>query len=129
MSSDRLTELQNQLDVLSQMFYVCTGVIQRDAPPRPKPGLSTVEEIQQRDAFELQIKDMATHVSQAAKSVHDMIDLLPGVNSTETQQLNTLQQLEEQNGTTADELRRNIQQAGGFVYYYSDSCRSLVGKN
>ena len=119
MSSDRLTELQNQLDVLSQMFYVCTGVIQRDAPPRPKQGQSTQDEIKQKEAFELQIKEMATDVSRAAKSVRDMIELLPGVNSTETQQLQALLQLEEQNTNTANELRRNIQQAGWFFVFCS----------
>ncbi len=35
MSSDRLTELQSQLDSFVFMCFTCIGVLQRDAPPSP----------------------------------------------------------------------------------------------
>lgn len=76
---DSLTDVQNHLDNLNQMFFTCIGVIQRDAPPY----MQTVDAEQQKinDAFNTQLKDMASQVAVVAKQINKYIDSLPGSSS------------------------------------------------
>jgi len=66
--------------------------------------------------FEEQIKDMALQVTQTAKRMDNLIESLPGVNSTEQQQLESLAELEVKNREAAKELGQKVNQAGTPLY-------------
>jgi len=112
-SFDRLTELQNQLDFLSQMFYTSIGVIQRDSIPAPLSHFpENAEQKELHSNFRTVILDMAQQISRTARIINVIIESLPeGINSNEIQQLQTLVSLEEQNRLVANQLRDKVHKA------------------
>jgi hypothetical protein len=119
---DSLTDVQNHLDNLNQMFFTCLGVIQRDSPPYTQ----TIDAEQQKvqDAFNAQLKDMTSQVAVVAKQINKYIDSLPGtlfealtlnikgVTSTEDEQYSTLAKLDEESTQVASELRAKVKTGG-----------------
>src|SRR4051794_31498307 len=88
---DKVTELQNSLDVLSQIFYTSVGVIQRDATPK-FDARSTAKETA---LFVAQLREMATHVVGTAAAIDSLIENLPGIASCEAEQLVEMASLQE----------------------------------
>jgi hypothetical protein len=113
--SDRLTELQMKLEILSQMFYTCLGVIQRDAAAPPE-----------KERFEEQIRDMSVQIVSTVKGINVLIESLPGIDSTEEQQMETLSQLELQSNQAADELKKKVQEAEMWLKTVQDTLNMIT---
>jgi len=105
------------------MLFTSIGVIQRDAPPLPLFNSATTsgtsgsaatlskEKEKEISDFQNHMVDMANQISQTAKTINKIIDSLPGANSTEEEQLKTLQELEIENLEIGHELRKKVAQA------------------
>jgi hypothetical protein len=122
-SSDRLTQIQDQLDSISTMFYTCVGVLQRDSPPitidirmAEKYGGTHSPEVTQEDMkrSQVMIQDMATQLIEKVKAINDLIESLPGADASEAEQLNILESLDNQNRVVGQRLFGKVAQAGKF---------------
>jgi len=124
MSSDRLSELQSRLDFLSQMFFTSVGVLQRDAPPSPLEATGVKGESSSN--FRDIAADMAQQIARTAKSIHDLIDSLPGgASASESQQLATLENLEKENLLVGRQLQEKVAQAEVWLVKVREALRII----
>ncbi|PRP78594.1 Srb7p: RNA polymerase II holoenzyme component [Planoprotostelium fungivorum] len=127
MSSDRLTELQNQISELTFKFYTFLGIIQRDSPSVSldtqlnHPPDSSEEDLLK---FDTQTKDFAVQIAKSSRAIHDvryssdfptqssqLIQSLPGSSSTEEEQVKEMERLEEENQVESDKLKERVDKA------------------
>jgi hypothetical protein len=85
---DRLTQLQESLDSLTEMFYTSIGILQRDAPlisTNDKPvELWKPEEIQQRkDEIASFSQQVAKDIAETAVTIKFLISQLPHLDEAE----------------------------------------------
>lgn len=110
-SMDLLTQLQDEVCHLSELFGMYIGVLQRDAPPVPVLNPSDPAYLAAKDAFSVQAVDMATSVIQTSKKIEQLIEALPGVNRTESQQHQKLMALEKENKEANEQLQKASEEA------------------
>jgi len=112
---DRVTQLQDHIDLLAFQFYTYIGVLQRDAvymgleegmQPRSKGREGATAE-----GVEAQARDMAHNLLHNLRTVDLLVDSLPGINATKSQQLDTLKQLDDQNQQYAAQLKATLRRA------------------
>ncbi|KAH9247416.1 hypothetical protein BASA81_014978 [Batrachochytrium salamandrivorans] len=114
---DRLTQLQECMDKLTEIFFTATGVLQRDAPLiSANPELPVTSwKPEQVEANWLANKDLAQtaakDIVETAKVIDFLIDQLPGIAETEDEQIQTLQNLEEENLIAGKEMEEAIAEA------------------
>lgn len=109
MPFDTVTEIQNSLDVMGELFFTCVGVIQRDSPNfMPNSNVKPEE----REEFQRQLKEFAEKIIQASQNTEKLIDSLPGVSLSKQQQLERLAQLQSQNSQLSIALKQQIQSSG-----------------
>jgi len=100
MVPDKLTQLQVLLDSLGRLFVDSIGSIQRDAPPAPIYRTKRKKTPQQLGVPSLSnehIANFAKDIVNISKQIEEYIDSLPGIESSEIEQLNKLEELEIEN--------------------------------
>jgi Subunit 21 of Mediator complex len=77
-SSELLTQLQDQMDMMSRQFFEAVGVLQRDAPPLAGPNerLLATPPVPGFDAASA-AADMAERIVATATDTHRLLQLLP----------------------------------------------------
>ncbi|KAJ1334895.1 hypothetical protein BSLG_008049 [Batrachochytrium salamandrivorans] len=102
---------------LTEIFFTATGVLQRDAPLiSANPELPVTSwKPEQVEANWLANKDLAQtaakDIVETAKVIDFLIDQLPGIAETEDEQIQTLQNLEEENLIAGKEMEEAIAEA------------------
>ena len=125
--ADRLTQLQDTLNQLAEHFCNSIGIIQQTAlknttspqqpqppqPPqqqqqnnettKPEPGAGDVTQEGHSQLF-------ATLISHTVKDIDFLIDALPSEKSTTDLQLESLNQLEQENEVAGEELKKAVEE-------------------
>eukprot|EP01120_Amphizonella_sp_Union-15-10_P009176 TRINITY_DN342_c0_g1_i1.p1 TRINITY_DN342_c0_g1~~TRINITY_DN342_c0_g1_i1.p1 ORF type:complete len:147 (+),score=37.16 TRINITY_DN342_c0_g1_i1:39-443(+) len=121
---DRLSELQMVVDDMGTQFFETIGRIQRDAPPAPLdsdipfPLANTLDD----EAIEA----LAAKLVQTGKLVNEYIDSLPWIESTEAQQLETLEQLEKENRELGLQLEIKTREAQTLLDHVEKALDSIA---
>lgn len=113
--SDRLSQLQDQVNFLASLFCDATGVLQAKAKPSKFENFAESlnrgydEEEKDKPKDEQSIEDMkirfAESITQTAKRIDELIDSLPNEDeSNEQLQANQLRELEIENALAARQL-------------------------
>jgi hypothetical protein len=121
MNSDKVTQLQDQLDVMSQIFFNSVGIAQRDAPPVPigaAPHLSG-----EHAAFYSQINQWAADLVATTQQIDAIIESLPGGSTSEEEQLERIEMLKKQHGETVEQLKATIERSG---FFFVCSCIAVI---
>ncbi|KAJ3175819.1 Mediator of RNA polymerase II transcription subunit 21 [Irineochytrium annulatum] len=114
---DRLTQIQDCLDKMTEIFFNSVGVLQRDAPLVPlndgTPVTAWTDEQVAKNTEETQrlATEAARDVVQTAKIIDFLIDRLPGVKHTEEEQMAIIARLEDENRIAGEEMEATIQAA------------------
>lgn len=114
---DRVTQLQECVDKLSELMYTGVGVLQRDAPlvacsEDQKVTCWTEEQIAKNTADSKELsKNIAKDLAETKAIIDFLIDNLPGISTTPEEQLNKLKELEEENRIEGERLQIVIREA------------------
>ncbi|KAI8844379.1 hypothetical protein BJ741DRAFT_588288, partial [Chytriomyces cf. hyalinus JEL632] len=108
--ADRLTQIQDCVSKVGEMFFIAAGVTQRDAPlvalNSAAPVTAWTDE--QIKANNQSIKALAADVSvdlvQTCKVIDFLVDQLPGLHESEEMQLENLKALEAQSDEAGVEM-------------------------
>jgi len=122
---DLLTQLQDEVYLMSDMFGISVGVLQRDAPALPLMEPMDPERLAKRDEFVKTAKEMALSLIQRAVRVESLIDRLPGVNRTEPQQYQRLEALEHENQEAGEKLVKAFTQAEELLHEVRQALRTI----
>ncbi|KAJ1652799.1 hypothetical protein IWQ61_006946 [Dispira simplex] len=112
---DRVTQLQNSIDQMSQMFVSGLDYLHTRAPMvavNPQfPVTKNNERGEPPDVFEKAMREFATDVVKQNRQIHTLIQALPRVELSESEQLAQFDALTQRNQEAADTLRASIRQA------------------
>uniref|UniRef100_A0A6B2LQ17 Mediator of RNA polymerase II transcription subunit 21 n=1 Tax=Arcella intermedia TaxID=1963864 RepID=A0A6B2LQ17_9EUKA len=110
--TDRLTELQFLVDGLAKQFYNSVGNIQLNAPPVSfgYPRRSD-ENTKRPEISPEEIKRFAVEVVAFCKQIEQYIEYLPGLDSTEEEQINKMKELEKVNYELGQQILLKIENA------------------
>jgi mediator of RNA polymerase II transcription subunit 21 len=130
---DRLTELQHYVDDLARLFYVSIGAIQRDAPPstlnfqlpKKEPPEEATKSTQDYISDE-QIQALATQIVQTSKTIEQYIESLPGIESTEKEQMESLLALQKQNAVLAQQLQEKVKECENFLKIVRSTLQLII---
>eukprot|EP00026_Physarum_polycephalum_P019890 Phypoly_transcript_22130.p1 GENE.Phypoly_transcript_22130~~Phypoly_transcript_22130.p1 ORF type:complete len:159 (+),score=22.63 Phypoly_transcript_22130:45-479(+) len=122
---DLLTQLQDEVYMMSDLFGVSVGVLQRDAPALPLMDPVDPERMMKRDEFVKLSKEMAQNLIQRAKRVESLIERLPGVNRTEPEQYKFLEELEQENLLAGEKLVQTYEQAEELLNQVRQALRTI----
>lgn len=120
--SDTVTEAQRQLAVLCSHIYATIGALQRDAPPlavKGEPLLGDPSSLQ--TPISEQTRVMAQQVVQASKQFEKLVSSLPDELEPESQQLATLQDLQQKHTEASQALEQSLQQAQDTLIEVQDA--------
>ncbi|KAI8928877.1 hypothetical protein BC831DRAFT_446234 [Entophlyctis helioformis] len=129
---DRLTQLQECVDKMSEMFYTSVGVLQRDAPlvatNQELPVTSwTAEQVQANWTGNQELaRTVAKDIVETAKVIDFLIAQLPGIATTEEEQVRLLQELEEENRIAGEEMERTVAEADVMLAKVQSALRSAA---
>jgi mediator of RNA polymerase II transcription subunit 21 len=112
MSGEVLTQLQDQLNTVSTMFFDFIGILQRDAPPvaladepvvhAPAPGGFDVQQTTQA---------MAEQLTQEFKRSEELIQRIPDSALQEEEHYSTIRQLQQEHVAVSNELQSAVDNA------------------
>ncbi|CAN6595778.1 mediator of RNA polymerase II transcription subunit 21 [Trichomonascus vanleenenianus] len=124
--ADRLTQLQTCLDQLVVQFYSSLNYINHNhdfvsVEGEPKATDTNVES-KDPEEFKRSLKELAKDVILKTQQVEHLVDSLPGVDSTEQDQLKKLQELEQ----GLRELEKEHQDALKEKERLLDRCDELI---
>ncbi|KAI8609877.1 hypothetical protein BC830DRAFT_1148467 [Chytriomyces sp. MP71] len=114
---DRLTQIQDCVDKLSEIFFISVGATQRDAPlaalHNDMPVTAwTPEQIAANTQSNKELAASASKdIVQTCKVIDYLVDRLPGINHTVEDQLNALRVLELESDRAGDEMDEWTQKA------------------
>lgn len=127
---DKITRVQEQISYISLLMFNSLGTLQRDAPPLHTAAAAAAgagdhdqqkqqQHQQQEDAdvssdfssIRSQATDMGREIVRASVELDAMLDELPGVHSSEREQLQQIAELEKRNEEQAEALAERVRQA------------------
>ncbi|KAL0487542.1 MnmG [Acrasis kona] len=126
--TDNITKLQEQLSVLTSIM-VDSAALHLQAPPQPMFQNSLVkksaEELQIESNKMVEVKEHATQLGRqifkACLDFERMLDDIPGVNSTEEEQIAQLVQLNIENEKEAQRLLKSVSLGEDLLKSVSDA--------
>ncbi|KAI8811626.1 hypothetical protein BJ742DRAFT_796631 [Cladochytrium replicatum] len=129
---DRVTQLQDCLDRLSELFYTSVGVLQRDAPlkqisPDIPVSAWTDDQIRQNEEnLKKFSKEVAGDIVQTSKVIDFLLDKLPGIKYTEDEQIERLQALELENRAVGEQVEKALEFAESLLADVRASIRLIT---
>ncbi|KAI8846938.1 hypothetical protein BC829DRAFT_370310 [Chytridium lagenaria] len=111
---DRITQIQDCLDKLSELFFTSLGVLQRDAPLVPvHPAIPvtswTEEQVKKNTESNKKFSaEVARDIVRTAKVVDFLIDRLPGIKYTPDQQMEMVNALEKESDMAGEQMESAI---------------------
>eukprot|EP00824_Muranothrix_gubernata_P012254 TRINITY_DN26110_c0_g1_i1.p1 TRINITY_DN26110_c0_g1~~TRINITY_DN26110_c0_g1_i1.p1 ORF type:complete len:153 (-),score=31.00 TRINITY_DN26110_c0_g1_i1:30-488(-) len=137
---DIVTQVQEEADKLATLLFTSIGVLQRDAPPASVNGepccqaneASTAAAADANEPHEPQpdtetiAKDMAATIVRTAKGIDTLIENLPGVGHSSSDQLRRLTDLDKENREYAEHLRAAVQRAEVLLAKVQEGLRIIA---
>lgn len=116
--ADRLTQLQDTLNQLAEHFCDSIGVIQQTAHPNQQQqnqqpenkGNGDGDNSQTPGGGENYSQFFASLIARTVKDIDYLIDALPSEKSTLDLQMKSLQQLENENNTAHEDLKKAVEE-------------------
>uniref|UniRef100_A0A1L8DFN6 Mediator of RNA polymerase II transcription subunit 21 n=1 Tax=Nyssomyia neivai TaxID=330878 RepID=A0A1L8DFN6_9DIPT len=102
--ADRLTQLQDTINLQADNFCNSIGILQQYAPPSRFSGSQTPQQTQQEDYAQL----FSTLISRCAKDIDTLIESLPNEDSGQELQVQSLKRLELENQEAAEHLEEVV---------------------
>lgn len=137
--ADRLTQLQDAVNQMSEHFCNSVGVLQQCAPPSPfqgfdkQGGKSPIPPPPQEDYAAM----FSKLIARTAKDIDVLIDSLPSVESSQELQIKSLQVLEIENQEAANKLEQIVKQGESLLQQIQEAqhdiaqvqlqCQALMG--
>ncbi|KAF0296737.1 Mediator of RNA polymerase II transcription subunit 21 [Amphibalanus amphitrite] len=108
--ADRLTQLQDAVNELAELFCNSVGILQQQAAPGHFPGFDraggrTPQHVQPAEDY---AQLFATLIGRKAKDIDTLIDSLPSEDSSTELQLSALELLERENEAAGQRLREVV---------------------
>ncbi|KAI9363155.1 hypothetical protein BD770DRAFT_380911 [Pilaira anomala] len=113
---DRLTQLQDAIDAMSRMFtnsiyYVHekSGMAELNNDiPVAQPKIQADEP----QVFQENMRELASDLVKKAKEIDALIEVLPGIDQTEDEQIDILRSLEEENRIANEDYEDAVREMG-----------------
>jgi hypothetical protein len=104
MPYDSVTELQNNFNNLVEYMYTAIGIIQRDSA----------------NVGEKEVVAFAQNLIETSRTIDSLIDSLPGASLTKDEQLESINNLNQENEQLAIELRQKVLDAGVCFHIFCE---------
>lgn len=114
---DIISQLQEQLNVISELAFNTFGTLQRDAPPvklspdYPDPPANPATSAEDAANFPEQAKLMSSALVKAAKQFDTLVAALPLSEGGEEAQLKRIAELQDENDAVGQELQKQLEEA------------------
>ncbi|XP_022656287.1 mediator of RNA polymerase II transcription subunit 21-like isoform X2 [Varroa jacobsoni] len=125
--ADRLTQLQDSVNLQAENFCNSIGVLQQLAQPSPFPELEKSSKIApqpQEDYAAL----FATMIARTAKDMDVLIDSLPSEEAAPELQANNLERLEVENADAALRLKEVVARGEGLLRQVQGALSEIAGQ-
>ncbi|XP_059620682.1 mediator of RNA polymerase II transcription subunit 21 [Phlebotomus argentipes] len=109
--ADRLTQLQDTINLQADHFCNSIGILQQYAPPSRFSGSQTPQQNQQEDYAQL----FSTLISRCAKDIDTLIESLPNEDCGQELQVQSLKRLEVENQETAERLEEVVKRGEALL--------------
>ncbi|KAL0135013.1 mediator complex, subunit Med21 [Mucor lusitanicus] len=127
---DRLTQLQDAIDAMARMFtnsiyYVHekSGMAELNKDiPVAQPKIQADEP----EVFQENMRELASDLVKKAKEIDALIEVLPGVQQTEEEQINLLKSLEEENRIANEEYEAAVKEMELVKQQINQSLRAIA---
>ena len=109
MSTEVLTQLQDQLHVVSQMFFDFVGILQRDAPPKAldQEAVNSTSNLDVEEAAQL----MSQQLIEQFQVTEGLIKCIPVDNTSEEQQYERIRALQTEHQQACKDLAEAVENA------------------
>ncbi|EPB92945.1 hypothetical protein HMPREF1544_00019 [Mucor circinelloides 1006PhL] len=127
---DRLTQLQDAIDAMARMFtnsiyYVHekSGMAELNKDiPVAQPKIQADEP----EVFQENMRELASDLVKKAKEIDALIEVLPGVQQTEEEQIDLLKALEEENRIVNEEYEAAVKEMELVKQQINQSLRAIA---
>ncbi|CAO0799794.1 unnamed protein product [Mucor circinelloides] len=127
---DRLTQLQDAIDAMARMFtnsiyYVHekSGMAELNKDiPVAQPKIQADEP----EVFQENMRELASDLVKKAKEIDALIEVLPGVQQTEEEQIDLLKALEEENRIANEEYEAAVKEMELVKQQINQSLRAIA---
>ncbi|KAJ3206467.1 Mediator of RNA polymerase II transcription subunit 21 [Dinochytrium kinnereticum] len=118
---DRLSQIQDCIDKITELFYTAVGVLQRDAPLvsvcPTVPVTAWSEEQLNKNTEETKrfSAEVSRDIIRTSKVIDFLIDKLPGLKHTPEQQMDMVKELERESDLAGEEMEDAITKAESLL--------------
>ncbi|KAJ2772860.1 hypothetical protein IWQ56_001204 [Coemansia nantahalensis] len=127
---DRVTQLQDSVDEQCRMLFSSLHYLHKKAgmvQVAPEfPVTQQNEGADSADEFSLRTRDIATDICRQALKTDALIESLPGVSVSESEQAEDFVRLDAENAEATRELREASAQAHALLKTLTDSLRAIA---
>ncbi|CAO3627264.1 unnamed protein product [Mucor hiemalis] len=127
---DRLTQLQDAIDSMAEMFTNSIYYVHEKFQMAPlNPDIPVQQPKTQADApevFQENMRELASDLVKKAKEIDTLIEVLPGINQTEEEQIEKLKSLEEENRLANEEYEEAVREMELVKKQINQSLRAIA---
>ncbi|KAK4509494.1 uncharacterized protein ATC70_007846 [Mucor velutinosus] len=127
---DRLTQLQDAIDAMARMFTNSIYYVhEKSGMAELNKGIPVAQPKIQADkpeVFQDNMKELASDLVKKAKEIDALIEVLPGVQQTEEEQINLLKSLEEENRIANEEYEAAVKEMELVKQQINQSLRAIA---
>ncbi|KAL9653111.1 hypothetical protein ABK040_006329 [Willaertia magna] len=134
---DKITQLQDQLSLITNIMVDSIGVLQRDAPPvqtdfqiqNNLPLVSDISQLPNKLTLEKlreQAKEAGENLVKACVDFENMLDELPGLINTQENQIQALNECHENNEKQTQILKDRLELAEDYLNIVSKSLEEIA---